>query len=275
MEPESMELFISRGYQTYNSKLFMRATVLFSDLLVLIPSLFLFLSLEKEMSWSWRASCMLMMLIQPTLLLVDHGHFQYNNISLGFAIIAIALVRADWDLLGSFFFCLSLNYKQMGLYFAPAFFFYLLGKNFDSRNLLSSTLKIGTIGVTVIATFFICWLPFLWSLDSVLQVLHRIFPVYSGLFEDKVANFWCSISLVIKFNKIFDHQTLVRLRQHKYYLLDTLSTLSDLSFFKCLCHSHFFPSVKFASSLQTNKAELFVHSRYHISLILHVLLPSS
>lgn len=47
----------------------------------------------------------------------------------------MALVLRDEDLLGSFFFCLSLNYKQMSLYYAPTFFFYLLGKNWDSKKM--------------------------------------------------------------------------------------------------------------------------------------------
>ena len=39
--------------------------------------------------------------------------------------------------------------------------------------------------------FALCWLPFLTSLDQAKQVLHRLFPFARGLFEDKVANFWC------------------------------------------------------------------------------------
>lgn len=30
---------------------------------------------------------------------------------------------------------------------------------------------------------------------AVLQVVHRMFPFARGLYEDKVANFWCSISV--------------------------------------------------------------------------------
>ena len=32
--------------------------------------------------------------------------------------------------------------------------------------------------------------------EAVLQVLHRMFPFARGLYEDKVANFWCSVSVV-------------------------------------------------------------------------------
>lgn len=68
------------------------------------------------------------MLLQPTLLLTDHGHFQYNCISLGLSTAAAVAIAAGHDIPGSILFSLSLNHKQMGLFFAPAFFAHLLGK---------------------------------------------------------------------------------------------------------------------------------------------------
>jgi alpha-1,3-glucosyltransferase len=68
------------------------------------------------------------MLLQPALVLTDHGHFQYNCISLGLSAAAAAVIAGGHDILGSILFSLSLNHKQMGLFFAPAFFAHLLGK---------------------------------------------------------------------------------------------------------------------------------------------------
>ena len=43
------------------------------------------------------------------------------------------------------------------------------------------------IGGTVILTFFVLWYPFVYQgLDSVSQVLLRIFPINRGLFEVKI-----------------------------------------------------------------------------------------
>lgn len=39
------------------------------------------------------------------------------------------------------------------------------------------------ISLTVLATFALCWWPFLSDLRQILQVLHRLFPVDRGLFE--------------------------------------------------------------------------------------------
>jgi hypothetical protein len=46
----------------------------------------------------------------------------------------------DWDVLGSILFCLAINYKQMELYHALPFFFYLLGKSLQRPTLLSKVI---------------------------------------------------------------------------------------------------------------------------------------
>lgn len=39
------------------------------------------------------------------------------------------------------------------------------------------------IGLTVVVTFAVCWAPFLYSVESAKQVLHRLFPFARGIFE--------------------------------------------------------------------------------------------
>ena len=84
--------------------------------------------IEKDLLFT-----ILLVLLNPTIVLIDHGHFQYNCISLGFTQLAIYfLVKSNSIKLkhltfSSFLFCMALNYKQMELYHALPFFFYLLG----------------------------------------------------------------------------------------------------------------------------------------------------
>ena len=68
----------------------------------------------------------------------------------------------------------------------------------------------GLLGTVVIATFALCFAPFL-SLDGLATVLHRVFPFERGLFEDKVANFWCALSVVVKLKHHLAHTQLARL----------------------------------------------------------------
>merc|ERR1740117_2239136 len=72
-------------------------------------------------------------LCQPAIMLIDHGHFQYNSVALGLSIASFSfMVQSDFAscIWGGFFFTLALNFKQMTLYYAPVVFFYLLWEPF-------------------------------------------------------------------------------------------------------------------------------------------------
>ena len=67
---------------------------------------------------------------------------------------------------------------------------------------MSAVRRVVALGVTVIMTFSLLWWPFVTfgpedtdHLDRLLQVLHRIFPFQRGLFEGKVTNLWCALSV--------------------------------------------------------------------------------
>ena len=68
------------------------------------------------------------------------------------------------------------------------------------------------LGVTVITTFGLLLLPWLTSVDDLLQIVHRVFPVARGLFEDKVANLWCALNVFIKLRNVLSLESTVRLR---------------------------------------------------------------
>ena len=46
--------------------------------------------------------------------------------------------------------------------------------------------------------FVISWSPYLTKMEDMLEVLHRLFPFSRGLYEDKVANVWCTVSVMVK-----------------------------------------------------------------------------
>lgn len=106
-------------------------------------------------------------------------------------------------------------------------------------SLFFSFIKLSLIGLSVIGTFVVIWLPILSiKLDMMLNVIERIFPFSRGLFEvalstfvclfsalffhciniliikimkDKVANFWCSLSVLVKLREKFDINTLSKI----------------------------------------------------------------
>lgn len=57
-------------------------------------------------------------------------------------------------------------------------------------------------GLVSIATLAVCVAPIALlspsPISALLQIVHRVFPFARGLYEDKVANFWCTSNLVYK-----------------------------------------------------------------------------
>ena len=169
------------------------------------------------------------LLVNSALLLIDHGHFQYNSISLGCTVLATTCVLRigssasvpaafrrvstfSWLVGAAFFFCMALNHKQMTLYYAPAFFVHLLTLSLCEETVSGKVRVFGTLGMTVIGTFALLWAPFgLRNPDGARRILARIFPVQRGLYEDYVANFWCVSSLVYKWRRKWDKRVLATL----------------------------------------------------------------
>jgi hypothetical protein len=69
---------------------------------------------------------------------------------------------------------------------------------------------VALLGLVVVGTLAATLAPFL-SLDGLAAVLRRVFPFERGLFEDKVANVWCALSVVVKLKRHFSHATLARM----------------------------------------------------------------
>nr|XP_028589065.1 dolichyl pyrophosphate Man9GlcNAc2 alpha-1,3-glucosyltransferase isoform X6 [Podarcis muralis] len=182
-----------------------------ADMLVYIPAVILYCCYLKETSAKRKISSALCILLYPGLILIDYGHFQYNSVSLGFALWGVLCLSYDLDLLGSIAFCLALNYKQMELYHSLPFFSYLLGKCFKKGLVGKGLLLLTKLGFTVGVSFALCWLPFCTDVEQILQVFRRLFPVDRGLFEDKVANVWCTVSVFFKVKAVLSAETQLKL----------------------------------------------------------------
>ena len=220
-----VKLHESRGFSSESHKYLMRLSVFSIDILIYIPSVIYFIS-TSQISGNFKMEelsvfgglkrkhiDLLTILIYPGLILIDHGHFQYNSFSLGLFVSAVTAMCQNSFITGSILFVAALNYKQMELYHALPIFFYILGKyspmkeRFWSFNLL----MLFCISVTVISTFLIIWLPFIKNWETFLSVVFRLFPVSRGVFEDKVANIWCAINVIYKLHNAFVNERLVQI----------------------------------------------------------------
>ncbi|KFD58644.1 hypothetical protein M513_00337 [Trichuris suis] len=250
-----VELGKSRGIESLNLKFFMRCTVLFSDMLLfLLPCILYVLSKPSIKSMKEKIVLYLLFTLYPGYILVDFVHFQYNCVSLGLFMWAIVMFENDLDLVASFFFVCALCYKQMELYHAPAIFCYLLGKCCKLKA-QQGLWKFTCLSSVVLFTFCIIWWPFIWEQRLTIAVLRRLFPVERGLYEDKVANLWCSLSVLVKLKRHFSTEsllglctltTLLGIMPSCWHVFRNPSTTnlhlsllsSSLSFFLCSYHVH-------------------------------------
>lgn len=135
INPKFVELHDSRGLTDDLHKHFMRTTVLVADLLIYIPAILICCQMISKKNWfknddRLKYVYVAVAILYPGQILIDNGHFQYNNISLGLAAVAIIFVLRNQTIIAAIFFTLSLNYKQMELYHALPFFVYLLANCF-------------------------------------------------------------------------------------------------------------------------------------------------
>lgn len=161
IKPAWFALHSSRGYEDQMLKVYMRATVLISEYLVYIPAVII---LNRKISRLeslnlWESSIALTaILMQPATILIDHAHFQYNTVMLGFVLASMSSMFASRFLWGSVYFVAALCFKQMALYYAPAMFAYLLGvcllPDLNLRRLLA-------ISLVTSVTFLIIFSPLL------------------------------------------------------------------------------------------------------------------
>ncbi|USW47747.1 Putative glycosyl transferase, ALG6/ALG8 [Septoria linicola] len=230
INPSWFALYLSRGLDDPDLKIFMRATVYVSEHLVYVPAVIICVRhlarLHNINSWE-SAIALTAILMQPATILIDHGHFQYNTVMLGFFVAAVSSILAGRALWSCLFFVGALGFKQMALFWAPAIAAYLAGSCLFPRVDFPRLLG---IAVATLGSFALVFLPLLlgvaydayrgvplpsdvnmppllealpFSLDEkavywpymvqLTQAIHRIFPFSRGLFEDKVANIWCTI----------------------------------------------------------------------------------
>ncbi|KAK9382133.1 glycosyl transferase [Kockiozyma suomiensis] len=213
------QLDSSRGCEDPNLISYMRMTVIVSDLAVYIPAVSMFIRWKmksNKLSPFHHSISTAAILLQPSLILIDHGHFQYNSVMLGLALLGFTNILKDKLVIGSLFFVLALAFKQMALYYALPVFAYLLGICIFPRLNLPRFVSLAvSVLIALVGLLAPIALSSGFTLEGIytqsLQVLIRIFPFARGLWEDKVANFWCAVNTFVKLKTLFSPDYLQRL----------------------------------------------------------------
>ncbi|SPP81671.1 probable dolichyl pyrophosphate Man9GlcNAc2 alpha-1,3-glucosyltransferase [Drosophila guanche] len=241
IDPRFVELHRSRGFQSRSHKTFMRLTVLLGDVSIYLPAILgVCVCIDKSFQCKSKLFSFMLLAAYPGQMLIDNGHFQYNNVSLGLAAAAIAAILHGKQYIAAFAFTLALNYKQMELYHSLPFFTYLLAECIAQNSFRLFAVKLAKIATIVLATFFLVWYPWSGSLQAVAEVLNRLFPLGRTVFEDKVSNFWCSLNIIWKLKQHVSnhHMALVCLG---FTLISSLPT--NITLFRKRCKMGFLLSL--------------------------------
>ncbi|KAK6596869.1 ALG8 glycosyltransferase family ALG6 [Botrytis cinerea] len=250
INPSWFALHTSRGLDDPTMKVFMRATVIISEYLVFVPAAVIFVRrLSKLQAVNiWTASIALTaILMQPGSILIDHAHFQYNTVMLGLVLASMSSVLAGRYMWSCVFFVMALGFKQMALYYAPAMYrdcyfgiirgpilALFLGAIYDKSQGISARPELDGYAAPLpilshLSYMFDYRAWYYPIIQQSAQVIYRVFPFARGLFEDKVANFWCALNVAIKLRN-FDQGLL-----QKASLLITLASITPpclIIFFK-------------------------------------------
>ncbi|KAF8631520.1 hypothetical protein AX15_002280 [Amanita polypyramis BW_CC] len=134
--------------------------------------------------------------LHPGFLIIDHIHFQYNGFLFGILLWSILMTRNGNKLASGFLFATLLNFKHIYMYFAPAYFIYLLRSHcltpsgqIHAKNFLS-------LANVVIAVFVASLGPFI-LMGQLPQLGSRLFPFTRGLNHAYWApNAWALVTTV-------------------------------------------------------------------------------
>ncbi len=121
--PKSVALVSSRGEESQETVALMRGFVILCDFLTWVPAALIMASYlqsssrKKQTGRKYFFAIVGAALFQPGSVLMDHGHHQYNCVTLGLALGAAAAIHRDRDLLGTILFCLRYASSWLVLFY--------------------------------------------------------------------------------------------------------------------------------------------------------------
>ncbi|KAI6649062.1 hypothetical protein LOD99_6783 [Oopsacas minuta] len=170
-------------YANDNCVTFQRISVVASDLILIIATDYYVSTLTDRVKHRSIALALLIV-CNSGLLIVDHIHFQYNGMLFGILIFSLVAMKREWFITAAALFTILLFFKHIFVYFAFAYFIYLLTHyclytSHTRHSLVTiATLRFIALSLTVLSISFVSLLPFISQLS---QLLSRLFPFRRGL----------------------------------------------------------------------------------------------
>lgn len=200
VDPRSMALNTSHGYETKETRSAMRNTVLLCDAFLLFPALYLANDDQSLRMLVFNIST-------PALLLIDHAHFQYNGVSAALLLFCVFMLQHRRDSAAAALYSACVLFKQTNMYYGPVIACTLMSRFISilifDKQLFNAAKYAAGITIAITFTLTAAFLPLMMETKhgnfnlnraALAHVVKRVFPISRGLFEDKVANVWCTLS---------------------------------------------------------------------------------
>lgn len=223
----------SRGYESPAARAAMRAVALGADALAVLPPLLaaprLLRGHPRGAVWAgWAlgaavAAC-------PAAVLVDHGHYQFNGVPTGLLLAALVAweVGGDGaaaaagarsvvaDAAGAAALTAAVAFKQTTAVWGPPAAALLLSRAVARARgggttgaAAAAAYAVAVAGAVVAVLVAACWPWLVGGRPALAGLAARLVPVDRGLYEDKVANLWCVLSVVVKAQRLASRRTLL------------------------------------------------------------------
>ncbi|KAI0988838.1 hypothetical protein GJ496_006693 [Pomphorhynchus laevis] len=188
-----IELHKSRGFESTYLKMFMRLSVICSWICTMLPAAIL-LSIRRDSKLSLLSFTYIS--INPILMIIDNGHFQYNCLPLGLSMLAVWLLLSEYWVAGTISYTCALFLKQMSAYYVVPIVAYCLHQSLYHKKRFELLFRFIFVGLG--CATLLC-LPYLLnSKENTILMFNRLIPIQRGVFEDKVANFWSTLNIFYK-----------------------------------------------------------------------------
>lgn len=158
LDPKIVDLHQGLNYSADSVIYFQRISVIVSDLCLFYGVYRFTKNLElkkKRMLW-------ILIIWSPSLIIVDHIHFQYNGFLLGFLLISLSFLEEGKDLNGGFIFAVLLCFKHLFAVAAPVYFVYLL-RHYCRGGFARAIGRFLMMGMAVGIVFVVTFGPFVYN----------------------------------------------------------------------------------------------------------------
>ena len=109
---------------------------------------------------------LLLLLLKPDLVMIDHGHFQYNSLILGLILMGFyCLLKGNWYVV-CLVYTIAIHAKQMAVYYALAFLAGLIGLTYHhyKHHPAKVFVELVKYGGIVLGVSLLIWCPWFSSL---------------------------------------------------------------------------------------------------------------